>query len=157
MNRTAIILLHSLNFIAQIGTILLRLLLPKTDQPTRIIVIILFHSLVFWQSHDRRLDLDSKVCAVATDVYRNDCYTVLTLILLTWRIWWVPNNASKWQKELNSAFKGLTLGCSTPAVTVFSIHYSKPTTKNVCANIQNTVSDTPYIGSNRATTQRILS
>jgi len=22
---------------------------------------------------------------------------VLTLILLTWRIWWAPNNASKWQ------------------------------------------------------------
>jgi cytochrome b561 len=21
----------------------------------------------------------------------------LTLILLTWRIWWAPNNASKWQ------------------------------------------------------------
>ena len=32
---------------------------------------------------------------------------VLTLILLTWRIWWVPNNASKWQMEFNPAFKGL--------------------------------------------------
>jgi hypothetical protein len=32
----------------------------------------------------------------------------LTLILLTWRIWWAPNNASKWQMEFNSAFKGLT-------------------------------------------------
>jgi len=31
----------------------------------------------------------------------------LTLILLTWRIWWAPNNASKWQKGFNSAFKGL--------------------------------------------------
>ena len=31
----------------------------------------------------------------------------LTLILLTWRIWWAPNNASKWQMGLNSAFKGL--------------------------------------------------
>jgi hypothetical protein len=31
----------------------------------------------------------------------------LTLILLTWRIWWVPNNASKWQMGFNSAFKGL--------------------------------------------------
>ena len=30
----------------------------------------------------------------------------LTLILLTWRIWWA-NNASKWQMEFNSAFKGL--------------------------------------------------
>ena len=31
----------------------------------------------------------------------------LTFILLTWRIWWVPNNASKWQMGFNSAFKGL--------------------------------------------------
>jgi len=33
----------------------------------------------------------------------------LTLILLTWRIWWAANNASKWQVGLNSAFKGLTI------------------------------------------------
>jgi hypothetical protein len=32
---------------------------------------------------------------------------VLTLILLRWRIWWAPNNASKLQLEFNSAFKGL--------------------------------------------------
>ena len=31
----------------------------------------------------------------------------LTLTLLTWRIWWAPNNASKWQMEFNSAFKWL--------------------------------------------------
>ena len=31
----------------------------------------------------------------------------LTLILLTWRIWWAPNNAGKWQMGFNSAFKGL--------------------------------------------------
>jgi len=31
----------------------------------------------------------------------------LTLTLLTWRIWRVPNNASKWQMGFNSAFKGL--------------------------------------------------
>jgi len=29
----------------------------------------------------------------------------LTLILLTWRIWWVPNNASRWQMGFNLAFK----------------------------------------------------
>ena len=33
--------------------------------------------------------------------------TCLTLILLTWKIWWAPNNVSKWQMEFNSAFKGL--------------------------------------------------
>jgi len=31
---------------------------------------------------------------------------LLTLILLTWRIGWVLNNASKWQMGFNSAFKG---------------------------------------------------
>ena len=34
-------------------------------------------------------------------------FLVLTLILLTWRIWWAPNNASKWQMEFNLAFKGI--------------------------------------------------
>jgi len=32
---------------------------------------------------------------------------ILTLTLLTWRIWWVPNNASNWQMGFNLAFKGL--------------------------------------------------
>jgi hypothetical protein len=34
-----------------------------------------------------------------------------TLILLTWRIWWAPNNARKWLMGYthNSAFKGLIL------------------------------------------------
>jgi hypothetical protein len=31
----------------------------------------------------------------------------LALILLTWRIWWAPNNANRWQMGFNSAFKGL--------------------------------------------------
>ena len=30
----------------------------------------------------------------------------LTPILKTWRIWWAPNNASRWQMGFNSAFKG---------------------------------------------------
>ena len=34
-------------------------------------------------------------------------YGSLNLILLTLRIWWAPNNASKWQMGFNSAFKGL--------------------------------------------------
>jgi hypothetical protein len=35
-------------------------------------------------------------------------FFTLTLILLTWRIWWASNNASKWQMGFNSAFKGLS-------------------------------------------------
>ena len=34
---------------------------------------------------------------------------ILTLILLTWRILWAHNNASKWQMGFNSAFKELML------------------------------------------------
>ena len=40
-------------------------------------------------------------------------YTILTLILLTWRIGWAPNNASRWQMGFNSAFKGLIQGIGT--------------------------------------------
>jgi len=32
---------------------------------------------------------------------------ILTLILLTWRIWWAPNNASRWRIGFNWTFKGL--------------------------------------------------
>jgi len=35
----------------------------------------------------------------------------LTLNLLTWRIWWAPNNACRWQMGFNSAFKGLMFPC----------------------------------------------
>jgi len=31
----------------------------------------------------------------------------LTLNPLTWKTWWAPNNASRWQMGFNSAFKGL--------------------------------------------------
>jgi len=41
----------------------------------------------------------------------------LNLILLTWRIWWAPNNAGKGQMGFNSAFKGLT---SSTTISVFS-------------------------------------
>ena len=45
--------------------------------------------------------------------------SILNLILLTWRIWRVLNNASKWQIGFNSAFKGLRMGY---AQTVFSLY-----------------------------------
>jgi len=35
----------------------------------------------------------------------------LTLILLTWRKWWAPNNASKQLMGFNSSFKGLRILC----------------------------------------------
>jgi len=60
-----------------------------------------------------------KIRPVGADLFRVDRYdeansriyakirTRLTLTLLTCRIWWAPNNASKWQVGFNSAFKGL--------------------------------------------------
>jgi len=48
-----------------------------------------------------------------TFLYWRDGYTnwktfqvllCLSLILLTWRIWWAPNNASRWQVGFNWAF-----------------------------------------------------
>jgi len=43
---------------------------------------------------------------------------VLTLILLMWRIWWAPNNASRWQMGFNSAFKGSNVQwCRTASYT----------------------------------------
>jgi len=38
-------------------------------------------------------------------------YKMLKPLILTplmWRIWWAPDNASKWQMVFNSAFKGLS-------------------------------------------------
>ena len=53
----------------------------------------------------------------------------LTLILLTWRKWWTPNNASKWQMGFNSAFKGLSvvncfMVCMTAIQTKKSFTYT---------------------------------
>jgi len=42
----------------------------------------------------------------------------LTLILLRWRIWWAPNNASRWQMGFNLAFKGLN-----PPICVLGISW----------------------------------
>jgi len=53
------------------------------------------------------LHLENEVFRTPTIISNNPVYFKLTLILLTWRIWWAPNNASKWQMGFNSAFKGL--------------------------------------------------
>ena len=46
---------------------------------------------------------------LALEYFSKNCreYSILTLYLLTWKIWWSPNNVSKWQMRFNSAFKGL--------------------------------------------------
>jgi len=52
-------------------------------------------------------DLDS--CQPTTHHHKSTLKGLwgLTLILLTWRIWWASNNASRRQMGFNSVFKGL--------------------------------------------------
>jgi len=67
-------------------------------------------------------------------------HSSLTLTLLTWRIWWAPNNASKWQMGFSSAFKGLIINTTgmtnlmtTPSMyTHIPIHCSLSKTITNC-------------------------
>jgi hypothetical protein len=43
-------------------------------------------------------------------------WNILTLILLTWRIWRTPNNASEWKMVFNSAFEGLKMEIGTSLI-----------------------------------------
>ena len=47
----------------------------------------------------------------------------LTLILLTWRICWTPNNARKWQMVFNSAFEGLITACIFFGICIITIKF----------------------------------
>ena len=55
------------------------------------------HHEILWFSPSHRIPL----------LFPSTVFRFLTLILLTWRIWWAPNYASKRQMGSNSAFKGL--------------------------------------------------
>jgi hypothetical protein len=48
----------------------------------------------------------------------------LTLILLTWRIWWASSYVSKWQMGFNSAFRGLNKNMNTdfPSHSAHDLH-----------------------------------
>jgi hypothetical protein len=63
-------------------------------------------SRVTYELH-RYLALSSRCASTVTYFWYKENKYALTLILLTWRIWRAPNNASKWQMGFNSAFKGL--------------------------------------------------
>jgi hypothetical protein len=72
-----------------------------------------YHAFNAWRWSVRRkivasVDGTNKICCG----WRQYVCHCLTLILLTWRIWWAPNNASRWQMGFNSAFKGL-IWCTT--------------------------------------------
>jgi len=61
---------------------------------------------------------------VPVDPYFRSSRSNLTLILLMWKIWWAPNNASKWQMGFISAFKGLIPSLSIPSPSVPFSSYS---------------------------------
>ena len=59
--------------------------------------------------------------------YHSTGTSCLTLIPLTWRIWWAPNNTSRWQMGFNLAFKGLrnrkTTNCETQGLKNLHIYW----------------------------------
>ena len=65
------------------------------------------------------------VFATPTGMFHIKSKLWLTLILLTWKIRWAPNNAIKWHMGFNSAFKGLSLfKCAQPWISVSDNMYS---------------------------------
>ena len=91
----------------------------------------------------------------------------LTLILLTWKKWRAPNNASKWQMGFNSVFKGLnSIPVSVP-LTVLSVFLksqgNKFTSTPKCARRrcnaaknEGTVSKSNEAGSTSYVTSRLI-
>ena len=63
---------------------------------------------VSWPNLKYYTDVHTEAMRKTTTILSRWSIFDLTLILLTWRIWWVPNNASKWQIGFNLAFEGLT-------------------------------------------------
>jgi len=56
-----------------------------------------------------------------------------TLNPLTWKIWWAPNNASRWQMGFNSAFNGLMSSGSKKTKPIHHVWVKpKPHTHREC-------------------------
>jgi len=53
------------------------------------------------------MPLSDTRCLPYNEFINTNCSYRLTLNPLTWRIWWAPDNASRWQMGFKSAFKGL--------------------------------------------------
>jgi hypothetical protein len=58
-------------------------------------------------THQTSMKSPLKLSICPTMALRPVYRTRLTLNPLTWKIWWAPSNASRWQMGFNSAFKGL--------------------------------------------------
>jgi hypothetical protein len=67
------------------------------------------HGLIFSEKHYTNRDRNHNPYVVTAFCLCTRSGSIVNpLYLLTWRIWWAPNNASKWQMGFNSAFKGLS-------------------------------------------------
>jgi hypothetical protein len=81
------------------------------DDVLRITNVVMISTLVRWVGQVARVGCQKckKILKAGDQLgdLSKDGRIILTLTPLTWRISWPPNNASKWQMEINSAFKGL--------------------------------------------------
>ena len=74
----------------------------------------------------------------------------LTLVLLTWRVGWAPNKASKWQMGFNSVFKGLNVWKTKRKLTSFKVlskylfGRTKENQENLNVTCHRTEIRTPY-------------
>ena len=66
------------------------------------------------------------------------CY-LLTLILLTWRIWGAPITASKWQMGFNLAFKGLIMVINRTVPSTILCPRSNLASRDMLIRVQSSV------------------
>jgi len=67
----------------------------------------------------------SAVFFVVVASYERLRFMELTLFLLTWRIWWAPNDASRWRMGFNLTLKGLncpikSITCCVQCIQIFN-------------------------------------
>ena len=93
---------------------------PSSVRPLAVDLAYKFSS-VFWLYKLSAANNFLKRC-----IFTQSAILCLTLTLLKRRIWWVPNNASRWQMGFNLAFKGLIL------VFSISVPPNRLSTQNLC-------------------------
>jgi hypothetical protein len=69
----------------------------------------------------------------------------VTLILLTWRIWWARNNAWKWQMGFNPAFVGLTTVIRSEKCVVRRFRRSVNVIECIYTNLESIAYYTPRL------------
>ena len=76
----------------------------------------LVHTFLFIWAPEQWKNLNHTIFCVAA----HSSVALLTLKLLTWKIWWAPNNASRLQMGFNSAFKGLIIALTTSLLPYYA-------------------------------------